>query len=96
VDCIELENVSDNATGWRAWSLLQAEQAKNRYEFYSFRRLRDGLENDKRLEAKAQLKLSDLAAHSKHTDPAILDKKRAVIEAALARARAKRANAPGT
>ena len=55
---------------------------------------RDALENDQKLEAKALLKLSDLAAHSQHTDPAILDKKRAVIEAALARARAKREAAP--
>jgi electron transport complex protein RnfB len=36
------------------------------------------------------MKLADLAAHSQHTDPATLDKKRSVIEAALARARAKR------
>jgi electron transport complex protein RnfB len=36
------------------------------------------------------MKLADLAAHSQHTDPAVLDKKRSVIEAALARARAKR------
>ena len=42
------------------------------------------------LEAKAQEKLADLPAHSKITDEVLLDKKRAVIEAALARARAKR------
>jgi electron transport complex protein RnfB len=40
--------------------------------------------------AKAELKMSDIAAHSEHTDPAILAKKRAIIEAALARARAKK------
>jgi electron transport complex protein RnfB len=90
VDCIELKNITGNNTGWAAWSPELAEQAKTRYEFYSYRRLRDELENDKRLEVKAQLKLSDLSAHSQHTDPAVLDKKRAVIEAALARARAKR------
>jgi electron transport complex protein RnfB len=55
---------------------------------------REALENDKRLEEKAVLKLSDLAAHSQHADPVVLNKKRAVIEAALARARAKRAAAP--
>ena len=42
------------------------------------------------LEAKARMKFADLEAHSLHTDPAVLDKKRAVIEAALARAKAKR------
>ena len=86
VDCIEVENVSGNATGWAAWSPEQAEQARQRYEFNRSRRAREALENDQRLEEKAALKLSDLAAHS-----AVLDKNRAVIEAALARARAKRA-----
>jgi electron transport complex protein RnfB len=89
VDCIELENVSGSATGWAAWSSEQAQQAKGRYEFHSLKRKREEAENDKRLEAKAVLKLSDLSAHSQHTDPAVLDKKRAIIEAALARARAK-------
>jgi electron transport complex protein RnfB len=91
VDCIILENASGAATGWAAWSSAQADEARQRYDFYSFRRTRDGLENDKRLEEKALLKLSDLAEHSQHTDPVVLDNKRAVIEAALARARAKRA-----
>lgn len=91
VDCIALENVSGSATGWDAWTAAQAEQARLRYEFGSFRRKRDERENTERLEAKARTKLADLAQHSQHTDPAILDKKRLVIEAALARARAARA-----
>lgn len=94
VDCIELENVSGSATGWAAWSPAQAEQARGRYEFHNIKRKREEAENDKRLEEKAVLKLSDISAHSQHTDPAVLDKKRAVIEAALARARAKRADTP--
>ena len=92
VDCIELENVTGAATGWAAWSHAQADLARGRYEFHSYRRNRDVGENDKRLEEKARVKLADLAHHSLHTDPAILDKKRAVIEAALQRARAKRAS----
>lgn len=91
VDCIELENVSGDMTGWAAWSQVQADQARTRYEFNSYRRKREEAENDNRLEEKAVLKLSDINAHSQHTDPAILAKKRAVIEAALARARVKRA-----
>ncbi len=90
VDCIVLENASGEATGWNAWSQTLADQARSRYTFNSYRRNRDQGENDKRLEEKALHKLADLPAHSQHTDPAILDKKRAVIEAALARARAKR------
>jgi electron transport complex protein RnfB len=90
VDCIILENVTGTATGWEAWSQEQADTARKRYDFYSIRHLREKTENDIRLEEKARSKLADLAGHSLHTDPAVLDKKRAVIEAALARARAKR------
>ena len=94
VDCIEIENVTGSATGWDAWSQEQAAQARQRYEFHMLKSQREALENAQRLETKAVLKLSDLAAHSQHTDPAVLDKKRAVIEAALARARARREAAP--
>ncbi len=90
VDCIELENVSGAATGWEAWSPELADQARRRYEFNVLRRQRAHDENALRLEEKAELKLADLAEHSRHTDPVILDKKRAVIEAALARSRAQR------
>jgi len=90
VDCIELENVSGSSTGWAAWPQMLADQARVRYEFNSYKRKREEGENDKRLEEKAVLKLSDINAHSQLTDPTILDKKRALIEAALARARAKR------
>jgi Na+-translocating ferredoxin:NAD+ oxidoreductase subunit B len=90
VDCIQLENVSGERTGWAAWSAAQATSARKRYEFHSFWRKRDKAEHDKKLEEKAKVKLADLGQHSLHTDPAVLDKKRAVIEAALARARARR------
>ncbi|MBI5907885.1 MAG: electron transport complex subunit RsxB [Polaromonas sp.] len=90
VDCISLENVTGTRTGWAAWSPEQAGETRIRYKLHSDRRKRDEGENQKRLEEKAMAKLADLAHHSRHTDPAILDKKRAVIEAALARARAKR------
>ncbi len=89
VDCIKLENVSGVATGWAAWSPEQADTARSRYELHGLRREREGHENARRLEQKALLKLANLAHHSQHTDPAVLDRKRAVIEAALARARAK-------
>jgi electron transport complex protein RnfB len=96
VDCILLETASSEASGWKAWSPEQAATARQRYEFSSYRRKRDEAEHDQRLEEKARMKLADLPAHSQHTDPAVLDKKRAVIEAALERARQKReaANKP--
>jgi electron transport complex protein RnfB len=90
VDCIELENVTGIATGWAAWSPQQAQLAQDRYHFHGFQKTRAVLESDQKLVHKAETKLADLEAHSQHTDPAILDKKRAVIEAALARSRAKR------
>jgi electron transport complex protein RnfB len=90
VDCILLENVSGTATGWQAWSAPQAQQARRRYEQRSVRLEREGVEQAQRLVAKAELKVSDIAAHSLHTDPEVLSKKRSIIEAALARARAKR------
>ena len=38
VDCIELDNASGDATGWKAWSQEQAVQARNRYQKHSDRR----------------------------------------------------------
>ena len=90
VDCISLENVTGTRTGWAAWSPADAEQARERYEFGSFRRKQNKRNNDTKLEILAQAKLSDLAGHSKITDPGMLDRKRSIIEAALASARAKR------
>ncbi len=90
VDCISLAVVSEARTGWDAWSAQQASSARLRYEQRQLRLLREQQEHDERLEAKARMKLADLASHSQHTDPSVLDKKRAVIEAALARARARR------
>jgi Na+-translocating ferredoxin:NAD+ oxidoreductase subunit B len=90
VDCIALEVVSGERTGWQAWSPTQAQQARERYQQRQQRLAQEKQEHEQRLEAKAQMKLADLAAHSQHTDPATLDKKRSVIEAALARAKARR------
>ena len=90
VDCISLEVVSGERSGWDAWTPAQAEQARERYARRSIRLVREKQEHEARLEAKARMKLADLSAHSQHTDPVVLDKKRAVIEAALARARERR------
>ena len=90
VDCISLEVVSGERSGWAAWTPAQAEQARQRYDARALRLQREEQEHQSRLETKARTKLADLAAHSQHTDPLVLDKKRAVIEAALARARERR------
>ncbi len=88
VDCISLVNVSGNASAWAAWSEADATVAADRYQFHQQRLLRDKQDNDARLLALAQAKLGNLAAASKITEPAELDRKRSMIEAAIARARA--------
>ena len=91
VDCIALLPVSGQHTGWSAWSPQQADEAKARYRFHQLRQARAEGENRQRLEAQAETKLADLPAHSQHSDAATLAQKRGVIEAALARARARQA-----
>jgi Na+-translocating ferredoxin:NAD+ oxidoreductase subunit B len=87
VDCIELKPVTGTSTGWAAWSPALADEARQRYAFHQSRTERERLENDERLAAKAAEKLADLAKASRLTDPAALERKRAIVEAALARAR---------
>lgn len=94
VDCISLVDATPGRSGWQAWSSAQAEEARQRYAFHRLRLERDKRENDERLAAKAQHKLEHLEAESKLTDPQALDRKRAVIEAAVARAR-ERMRKPG-
>ncbi len=90
VDCIQMENVSGRATGWAAWSAAQAEEARERHAFRTSRRTREaGQRLDNQVEALAA-KLEDLPAHSRITDPAELEKKRAIVAAALAKAKARR------
>jgi electron transport complex protein RnfB len=90
VDCILLENVSAQATGWNAWSAPQASHARARYEQRAVRLQHETQAQAQRLIAKAELKVSDIAEHSQHTDPTVLTNKRSIIQAALDRARAKR------
>ena len=95
VDCIVLENASGSATGWDAWSTQQADLARERYQLSTARRVRAEIENQLRMEDKAATALANLPAHSLHTDPAALEGKKAVIDAALRNARARRAASQG-
>ncbi|MDD0809392.1 electron transport complex subunit RsxB [Curvibacter sp. RS43] len=92
VDCIELEDVSGPLTGWAAWSGAQAERALARYQQHQARTAREQAENDARLRSEAEAKVHDIAAHSRLSDPTVLERKRALIEAALAKSRARRAS----
>ena len=94
VDCIALENVTGTVTGWAAWSAEQADTARGRYASRQQRLVREEAAHQKHLQAKAEHKLADLAAHTKGTDNAPeVDRKRAIIEAALAKAKARQAGA---
>ena len=95
VDCISLETVTPGRSGWAAWSPAQADTARQRYAFHRLRVERDQAEQDERLAAKAAAKLADLAAASRLTDAEALARKRAVVDAALARARARRQGTAG-
>ena len=85
VDCISLENVSDERTGWAAWSADAAQTARKRYEIHSERSSKN-IGNS----IKTPEKLAFDAVPAPATD-SLADQKRAVIQAAMARARAQRA-----
>ena len=92
VDCISLEPAfpAPAPTAWAAWSQAQADEARDRHAFRTIRIAQAKVDNEARLIAKAEHKLVDIGAASRITDQPLLDQKRAVIEAALARARARR------
>ena len=90
VDCISLENASGERTGWQAWSQPQADLALARYEARKARKQQEVAEQAQRLEQKARAKLADLPAQTHGAEGEELARKKSVIEAALARARAKR------
>jgi electron transport complex protein RnfB len=90
VDCIALVGVTEERTGWAAWSEGLADRSRERYAFHRQRVARDERESEARLLAKTRSKLDDLAADSQNTDEAELARKRATIEAILAKALARR------
>lgn len=94
VDCISLENVTGERTGWEAWSEEEAESARVQYESTHARRKRQSDAHAAALEEKARKKLAHLPELTKGASGVELDRKRSVIEAALARSRAKRQAAP--
>ena len=97
VDCIEMRPVTGHSTGWSAWSPQQAGEARTRYRQRALRRERARRENEERLARRAAEKLRSLAAApATEEDPQLLTRKRAAVQAALARVRARRDNAPGS
>lgn len=82
VDCIHMQAVTGERTGWAAWSGEQARSARARYAATQERRQAvPAQKHEPRADAKADTAGSDATAP---------ERKRAMIEAALARARQQR------
>jgi Na+-translocating ferredoxin:NAD+ oxidoreductase subunit B len=94
VDCIRLEVVTPGATGWSAWSAPQAELARQAYGARTDRLAAAVHSHADIQQAKAEHKLAHLETLTRANTADELERKRSVIEAALARARAQRKAAP--
>lgn len=95
VDCIAMVEITPGKSGWDAWSQEQADAARARHDFRTFRLQREKEENDARLAAKAAAKLKEVEAESTLTPEEQAEKarKKAIIQAAIERARLKKEEA---
>lgn len=95
VDCIALIEVTPGRSGWRAWSQPQADAARARHDWRAQRLLRERADNDARLAAKAAAKLKEVEAAAAGTpeQQAEQARKKAIIQAAMERARLKQQQA---
>jgi electron transport complex protein RnfB len=91
VDCISLTPVTGTRIGWHAWSNAQADEARSRYAFHQMRTARDERERTQRLAAKAAaLNPRPADLNEAGADEPPKDAKRDAIQAAMARARARK------
>ncbi len=95
VDCISMLPITKGKTGWDAWSQTQADQSRQLYTLRNQRLIREKQENDDRLAAKAAAKLVTLEAEPAMNEEEIASKerKKAIIAAAIERARIKKLQA---
>lgn len=91
VDCISLENVTGEKTGWDAWSQQDADTARTRYELHVLRYPKESAASPEAPQAQDHPALQAAAPQpNPKADDGAAERKRAMIEAALERARAKR------
>jgi len=88
VDCIQLETASGTATGWAAWSVPLAQQARARYQQH---RQRMPLED---AEEEATEATGEPAPGSTSTPASAADARKAAIAAAMERARQRKEQNP--
>ncbi len=97
VDCIEMVKVTGEKTGWAAWSQASALVARERYTQRQIRLQQEALKHQQEKIAEAEMKLGDLETHTKvpsgPAKDAELHRKRTIIEAALAKAKARQSGA---
>lgn len=97
VDCIVLTSSdAGDHTGWAAWSGARAERALERYESRRRRLERNARQTAARKLEQIEAKLGRLSDASGIDDPGVLSRKRELVEAALARARARHAGLAGS
>ena len=98
VDCIAMIPVTPGKTGWDAWSQQAANAARRRHDQRTARLQREKADNDARLAAKAAEKMKEVNAEMAVTpeEQAEKERKRAIIAAAMERARLKKAADAGT
>lgn len=91
VDCIDMVKVTGAKTGWAAWSQDAALVARERYTQRQIRLQQEDRIHQQEKMAEAEMKLADLETHTKvpsgPTQEAALQRKRTIIEAALAKAK---------
>ncbi len=92
VDCISMIDVTDNKTGWNAWSQDLADISRQRYHDRKQRLDREQKDNDERLAKKAAAKLVAVNADKPTLDEQLKEqeRKRTIIAAAIARAQQKK------
>ncbi|MBU2408775.1 MAG: RnfABCDGE type electron transport complex subunit B, partial [Gammaproteobacteria bacterium] len=73
VDCISLDTATPGRSGWDAWSQAQADDARARYAIHA---------------ARAKVNPPDEVAPDDAAAEGLAERKRSIVEAALARARA--------
>jgi len=98
VDCIEMKPVTAGKTGWAAWSATEADAARARHDARKLRLQREKQENDARLAAKALAKLAEVNSSDakNEAERAEKERKRAIIQAAIERARLQKESASST
>jgi electron transport complex protein RnfB len=87
VDCIAMVPVTGDLTGWAAWSQEQADAARARHDLRNARLQREKAEHEAMLAERVTRMREAPTAESQ----AEQDRKKAIIDAAIARARQKKA-----